>query len=56
MTNRLSKWHFALVRLTLSGFAGLGVLSSANAQSLVVSDPFLQWYNVGPNDLGFSSG
>jgi hypothetical protein len=28
----------------------------AFAQSLSVNDPYLQWYNVGPNDLSFFSG
>lgn len=56
MKDRLSKWFLAVLRSTLRGFAAIGVLSSAHAQSLVVSDPFLQWYNVGPNDLSFNTG
>jgi LysM repeat protein len=56
MANCLSKWRVSLLRPALWGFAVIGMLSSAHGQSLVVSDPFLQWYNVGPNDLSFSSG
>jgi PEP-CTERM motif len=37
--------------------AGTVPLSSfVQAETLTVSDPFLQWYNVGPNDLSFSAG
>lgn len=56
MANCLSKWRVSLLRPALWGFAVIGMLSSAHGQSLVVSDPFLQWYNAGPNDLSFSSG
>ncbi|GGI33444.1 hypothetical protein GCM10010987_74420 [Bradyrhizobium guangdongense] len=31
-------------------------LSQASASSITISDPFIQWFNVGPNNLGFSSG
>jgi hypothetical protein len=57
MANGISKWHLVLLGRTLTGIAAVGLISSAHAvQSLVVSDPYLQWYNVGPNDLNFSSG
>jgi hypothetical protein len=35
---------------------GAGSGSPAKADTLIVSDPFLQYYNVGPNDLSFTSG
>jgi hypothetical protein len=28
----------------------------AQATSITVSDPFLEYYNAGPNDLGFATG
>jgi hypothetical protein len=33
-----------------------GWASSANAGAIAVNGPFLQWYNAGPNNIGFSSG
>jgi hypothetical protein len=42
--------------LMMIGTVALVTLSPAHAQLLNVSDPFLQWYNVGPNDLSFGSG
>lgn len=38
------------------GAIAIGAWSSVHAATLSVSDPFLQWYNVGPNDLSFTSG
>jgi hypothetical protein len=35
---------------------GVGLGPPARAQSLTVSDPYLQYYDVGPNNLSFTSG
>jgi hypothetical protein len=42
------------VLLAAAGLAGTA--SPANAAAISIGDPFLQYYNVGPNDLDFSSG
>ncbi len=44
----------SIVVLVAMGFVGASPL--AHATALVVGDPFLQYYNVGPNDLHFTSG
>ena len=44
---------------SIFALAAAGLIATvplAHATALVVSDPFLQYYNVGPNDLHFTSG
>ena len=54
--------HIPASGIRVSLLLAIGVLgviasfSSARATVLTVSDPFLWYYNVGPNDLDFASG
>jgi hypothetical protein len=44
------------IGVAIASLALLGMTTRAPAVTLTVTDPFLQYFNVGPNDLRFTSG